>query len=135
MQYLVAKKSPKVAHLWHGSDTICRMYSTDGMFHDNYKVVDDKPDKIKTICLNCTRHRDYKKYTGKDAALQSVFVKKPQPVVYNLTSALIFKGDANLSLFSYLMEAGSEYRIAGQGYRIIGTCIADGHLHVSLKLV
>lgn len=49
--YLIRKgHSAKVAHIWNGKDTVCRMYSTGGMNRSKFKQV------VATslpICVNC----------------------------------------------------------------------------------
>jgi hypothetical protein len=50
-RYLVSKKQKSVAHIWTGTDTACRMYSTGGMSKSN-KSVFDNPNG-KPICMMC----------------------------------------------------------------------------------
>lgn len=55
-QYLTRKRKPKVAHLWLGRDTACRMYSTGGMRTKRYVVSNDRRDlPICTMCLAVTQ--------------------------------------------------------------------------------
>ena len=53
VKYLVRRRKPKVAHIFLGVDTACRMYSTGGLKKRLYKVVDD-PGELP-ICENCQR--------------------------------------------------------------------------------
>lgn len=57
--YLIKKKNTAVKHLWNGTDTICRQYSTGGMSIDNYIIVSDEemlrnPINVP-ICTMCDR--------------------------------------------------------------------------------
>ena len=36
--YLIRKSKPRVAHIWHETDTACRMYSTGGLKKKKYAV-------------------------------------------------------------------------------------------------
>ena len=51
--YLTSKKRPKVAHIWTGSDTACRMYGTGGLKQKKYQVTDS--DMGLPICTMCER--------------------------------------------------------------------------------
>lgn len=52
-QYLLnPKKKKSAAHIWVGSDTACRMYSTGGMVKIKQKVFNQPLGK--PICLMCT---------------------------------------------------------------------------------
>lgn len=48
-QYLVRKG--KRTHLWDGSDTLCRMWSTSGMRKGKYKLSDDPQNKLCSMCV------------------------------------------------------------------------------------
>ena len=55
------------------------------------------------------------------------------------SSTLVFRGTGNLSLFSYLMESRTPYKVAGQGYNVDGTKVVIDkyekvHLFVYLNL-
>ena len=41
MKYLLKKTRKGKTHIWNGSDTYCRMYSTNGLIHENYELVND----------------------------------------------------------------------------------------------
>jgi hypothetical protein len=50
--WLIRKKGAKVAaHIWTGTDTACRMYSTGGLRKNRYVVVNDKGNH--EICYMC----------------------------------------------------------------------------------
>lgn len=54
--FLMKKNKPKVAHVWTGEDTACRMYSTGGLRRRRYLI--DESDRglpICTMCDNVTR--------------------------------------------------------------------------------
>lgn len=60
-QYLLQKNNPKVAHLWKGYDTACRMYSTGGLACRKYEVKDSACGmKICTMCRNVASQKSYK---------------------------------------------------------------------------
>ena len=48
--YLVRKKKARIAHLWDGEDTICRMHSTGGLNKRHYKIVHLNELPICTMC-------------------------------------------------------------------------------------
>ena len=53
--YLLRKRltAKSVAHIWTGSDTACRMYSTGGLNPKKYKLSKESYDlKICTMCRN-----------------------------------------------------------------------------------
>lgn len=50
--YLVSKKQKRVAHLWNGSDTSCRMATTGGLLLSKYHVVTVIPSN-ENICYMC----------------------------------------------------------------------------------
>lgn len=50
MKYLVKKKKAKVAHLWTGADTICRMASTGGLNKGHSTVVERTNLPICSMC-------------------------------------------------------------------------------------
>lgn len=58
-RYLIRKFGGKVrAHLWNGSDTECRLFSTGGMRKSNFVVTDETIGKeICLLCLNCAAKR------------------------------------------------------------------------------
>lgn len=43
---------PAVAHLWHGTDTLCRMWSTGGITKEKRYRVSDSPED-RPICQMC----------------------------------------------------------------------------------
>ena len=52
MQYAInPKKNKSVAHVWTGTDTACRMYSTGGMRKKRYKLFTDPMGK--PLCVMC----------------------------------------------------------------------------------
>ena len=55
MKYLIRRKKNnelgKIAHLWNGEDTYCRMASTNGLNIRNYKVFGSSMGK--SICQMC----------------------------------------------------------------------------------
>ena len=56
--YLVRKRKPRVAHIWIGTDTACRMYSTGGLAKKKYMVAYGPTSlAICTMCDN-VRFRD-----------------------------------------------------------------------------
>lgn len=44
-------KKRRVVHVWTGSDTVCRMWSTGGMVHSKFDYV-ESPEGF-TLCANC----------------------------------------------------------------------------------
>lgn len=51
--YLVRKSKPRVAHIWKGADTACRLYSTGGMRKKKYTVAYSATTlPICTMCDN-----------------------------------------------------------------------------------
>lgn len=63
MTYLINIKSRKAkAHIWDDEkqDSVCRMYSTDGLKHENYRQTDNLYDKtVCKICKGLKEHNDY----------------------------------------------------------------------------
>lgn len=55
--YLVKNKLSKLAHLWNGKDTWCRLFSTGGLKQENYKVVEQNDLPICTMCDNKYRSK------------------------------------------------------------------------------
>ena len=51
-QFLVRKRKPRVAHIWYGKDTACRMYSTGGLTKSKYAVT--KGSCGLSICTMCS---------------------------------------------------------------------------------
>lgn len=49
-QYIVRRRKPKVAHIWTGEDTRCRMASTGGLDPANYSVVSDPGLPVCAMC-------------------------------------------------------------------------------------
>lgn len=49
--YLIRLRKPKVAHIWDGDDTLCRLASTGGLDKDRYKS-SATPNNLK-ICKLC----------------------------------------------------------------------------------
>lgn len=54
MKYLY-RENARTAHLWDGQDTVCRMYSTNGIWNHSAFGVADSPGG-RTICQNCLHH-------------------------------------------------------------------------------
>lgn len=53
--FLVKKKNAKVAHIWMGFDTACRMHSTGGLRQKRYMVAESSGGlPICTMCDNMT---------------------------------------------------------------------------------
>lgn len=48
-KYLVRKG--KRTHLWDGSDTLCRMWSTSGLRQAKYKLSDEPQNKLCSMCV------------------------------------------------------------------------------------
>src|SRR5262249_39926358 len=57
--YLVRKSGGSRAHLWTGSDTCCRMYSTNGFVRDKYEFVDElgAHQRVCSLCANARGSR------------------------------------------------------------------------------
>ena len=51
MKYLVRKRKRKVAHIWSGTDTACKMYSSNCWSKDKFLVL-DKPGNLP-VCHMC----------------------------------------------------------------------------------
>ena len=52
LKYLIRKTGTKQkAHIWLGSDTACRMWSTGGLRRDRYEVRDDRGNHA--VCHMC----------------------------------------------------------------------------------
>jgi very-short-patch-repair endonuclease len=55
-QFLMRGESARIAHLWTGSDTLCRMFSTGGMRQDRFSVhMDPGAAEICHLC-RCRRN-------------------------------------------------------------------------------
>jgi hypothetical protein len=54
--WLIRKSGTKVkAHIWNGSDTVCRMASTHGLKMDRFEVRDDRGQhEICHMCSQCS---------------------------------------------------------------------------------
>ena len=52
--YLARKKKPVTYHLFDGSDTACRMWSTGGMNHRKYELVESVESLF--LCTLCETH-------------------------------------------------------------------------------
>jgi hypothetical protein len=50
--YLVRLRSPKVAHLWTGEDTACKMASTGGLEPSKYALVAKAPVPLCSMCAS-----------------------------------------------------------------------------------
>ncbi len=50
-RYLKRRHRPRVAHVWNGSDTLCRMASTGGLRLEKY-VVSERMDGL-VFCSMC----------------------------------------------------------------------------------
>lgn len=56
MQYLIKlRKKSKVAHLWTGNDTVCKMASTGGLNTDDFQVIDETNLRICKMCVTNDR--------------------------------------------------------------------------------
>lgn len=56
--YLVSNIKAKIKHLWKGTDTFCRQYSTGGLNKSNYTVVEESE---LPVCAMCNRkHRAFR---------------------------------------------------------------------------
>lgn len=64
MEYLLAKKISKPAHIWTGSDTACRLFSTGGLGKKNYHV--GTSAGMRSMCKMCddVSNRHKPKVTG-----------------------------------------------------------------------
>lgn len=64
MEYLLAKKISKSAHIWMGTDTACRMFSTGGLRKKNYHV--EASAGMRSLCKICDdiSNRNKPKMTG-----------------------------------------------------------------------
>lgn len=51
MKYLIRKKKPKCYHVFVGSDTLCRLYSTGGLSKKKY-VLSSTPGDLP-VCQLC----------------------------------------------------------------------------------
>jgi hypothetical protein len=51
MEYLARKGKPRVYHLFTGTDTVCRMYSTGGLKKQKYAIIDDIGER--SLCAMC----------------------------------------------------------------------------------
>lgn len=61
MKYLLdVRKRKRRAHIWTGSDTVCRMWSTGGMRRRNRYEVKDEPGEheICQICKSVSERRE-----------------------------------------------------------------------------
>jgi len=58
MKYLEKKKSKSVSHIWTGTDSVCRMYSTGGLLKEKYHVVDKPKNKVCFMCLNISSSQE-----------------------------------------------------------------------------
>lgn len=58
-KYLIRKKKAKVAHIFSGDDTLCRMYSTGGLAKKKYIIsYESKSLPICELCQNNINHRE-----------------------------------------------------------------------------
>lgn len=60
MKYLikVQGKKQKTAHLWDGTDTLCRMFSTGGLNPSKYEITDHKGERGICFMCNTVKMRD-----------------------------------------------------------------------------
>jgi hypothetical protein len=54
VMYLIANKKARVSHLWNGTDTVCRLFSTGGMKKKGYEVFPETGGL--PICSLCENH-------------------------------------------------------------------------------
>lgn len=50
-QYIVRRRKPRVAHVWAGDDTRCRMASTGGLDLANYDLVSEPGLPVCAMCI------------------------------------------------------------------------------------
>lgn len=51
--YLVRKKKPRVKHIWLGTDSACRMWSTGGLRKNKYHLVTNLAAQDLEVCAMC----------------------------------------------------------------------------------
>lgn len=56
--YLVSKIRKAIKHIWKGTDTFCRQYSTGGLNPKNYELVSESELPLCTMCDR--KHKAYK---------------------------------------------------------------------------
>lgn len=49
--YIARKNKPKVYHLFVDGDTVCKMYSTGGLNHDKYELINNVD--MLSLCRTC----------------------------------------------------------------------------------
>jgi len=87
VMYLVKKYNPKVAHIWVGLDTACRMASTNGLNISRYKVVESivVPTrksylelKVCSMCAAVTRRSNYQSTGNQHTTVESDVRKREE---------------------------------------------------------
>jgi hypothetical protein len=54
MKFLIKRRGNNVrAHVWTGTDTLCRMASTSGLDVDRYDITSTLDDRAKNVCHMC----------------------------------------------------------------------------------
>ena len=61
MRYFYNPRKKATAHIWMGTDTACRMWSTGGIKNKQMKVLDDRDGR--RICQNCESRIDAKMHS------------------------------------------------------------------------
>lgn len=91
MQYLLRQQAGKpgkkrVAHLWDGEDTVCRLWSTGGIISkDNYKVEDDPGDR--RLCGMCVHNESQPSRHGRQSKDRPVHLPTVKEIEDTMTPA------------------------------------------------
>lgn len=126
--YLIRKgHNPKVAHIFNGNDTICRMYSTGGMNKSKFKQV---IDTSLPICINC--QNKISGSLGKNPARFRKFSEKEVNLAIKNHSPKIFLADKPTAYAFVTSDAVWHAIMSKHGamLKAVKTSITDGQEEV-----
>lgn len=105
MRYLVRKKITKngIAHLWNGIDTVCRMYSTNGLDQAKYIVVESTDSPICSMCRNANAHS----YDSLKAAARSIAYRNKVDIDIAMKWARQGIADGTIVIAKHQIHSGS----------------------------
>lgn len=121
--YLVSKKQGNKAHLWMGSDTACRLFSTGGMGQNNYSVAEYTSSDI---CKTCIKMKSSRKINERKIA---PIKKQPLPQIKYVPSDIFFSSDEWRTLRYRALEAQSgACQCCGRSRKVHGVVLHVDHI-------
>jgi len=105
--FLIRIRKPRVAHIFTGKDTACRLLSTGGLKRENYTVVKtiNLPICIMCICIMCNRGA----HTTNNNETAAINTETGQPVGYTHSTGAM-PGGQSITLYAKGHQIGSMKR-------------------------